>query len=376
MVSARTARALPFLAPLVVLALLVGCGTSDGAETRAVPEIRIDGVVVETSGDDVADRIRSLGTAGFTKSPPPQEQRLAAGLAPDPDAPLFVGDYADPFVLTVGDDIYLYTTNTLILNVPVLGAEAGQSAVTIGDALPRLPAWTSPGMVWAPSVLAVDGGYVLYYTSRHDDSGLQCVGVAASEKPQGPYVPLGDEPFVCQLDLGGTIDASPYRSADGRTWLLYKNDGNCCDIPTAIWSQELSADGRSLVGEPHALIATSEEWEGPLVEGPSMVEVDGHHWLLYSANDWNSPHYATGIARCESPEGPCEKDPAPWLSNHGTASGPGGLETFTDSQGRDWVIYHAWVGDTIGYEQGGVRALFAARLDPGEDRPHVRGISR
>ncbi|MEZ5269512.1 MAG: hypothetical protein R2789_13435 [Microthrixaceae bacterium] len=36
--------------------------------------------------------------------------------------------------------------------------------------------------------------------------------------------------FVCQRDLGRTIDASPFVDEDGTKWLLYKNDGNCCDI--------------------------------------------------------------------------------------------------------------------------------------------------
>ncbi len=168
------------------------------------------------------------------------QDRLANSRQPLPDQPLFLGDYADPFVLAVGPTLYLYTTNTVDENVPVLKSLAAVAASPQGDALPNLPKWTKPGRVWAPSVLATDGGYVLYYTSQDNQSGLQCVGAAFSKDPTGPFVDDHDGPFVCQRQLGGTIDASPFVDDDGTAWLLFKNDGNCCDIVTQLWSQQLS----------------------------------------------------------------------------------------------------------------------------------------
>ncbi|MBK6501463.1 glycoside hydrolase family 43 protein [Candidatus Neomicrothrix sp.] len=245
-----------------------------------------------------------------------------------------------------------------------------------GDAMATLPSWTEPGLVWAPSVLQTDDdGFVLSYTSLDSRSGLQCVGAARASSPLGPFVDGSDDPFVCQRELGGTIDASPFVDDDGTPYLLFKNDGNCCDITTQLWTQQLSADGMTLVGDAIALLETTEDWEGPLIEGPSMTTLGDSYWLLYSAYDWNSADYSVGLAQCESPVGPCTKRDGPWLANHGDASGPGGAEDFTDADGRRWMVYHAWVTDKIGYETGGERSLFAVPLDLRSGEPVARGLS-
>lgn len=277
-------------------------------------------------------------------------------------------------MLAIGPVLYLYTTNTVAENVPVLTSVAGIVASPAGDALPDLPDWTEPGLVWAPSVLSTDEGFVLYYTSKDRESGLQCVGAAFSTSPLGPFVDDRDDAFVCQRDLGGTIDASPFVDGDGTAWLLFKNDGNCCDIATELWTQQLSADGLGLEGDPVSLLATSEPWEGPLIEGPSMAQSGEDFWLFYSANDWDSADYTVGLARCDSPTGPCTKLDEPWLANHGAAAGPGGAEDFTDARGNRWVVYHAWVTDAVGYDNGGTRSLFAVPLDLDGTRPVATGL--
>lgn len=356
---------------LVVALLLASCSsgsTDDGSAptpSASAPAISRDRGV----------RVQTLGEVGVVVSPQSPQDRLDNGLVPLPDTPVFAGDYADPFVLAQGETLYLYTTNTEDENVPVLASAAGAIGAPLGDALPDLPGWTEPGRVWAPSVLELDEGYVLYFTSEDTASGLQCVGAAASDDPRGPFVDTSDGPLVCQRDLGGTIDASPFLDPDGNAWLLYKNDGNCCDLLTRIWSQRLSPDGLSVEGDPASLVETSEDWEGPLVEGPSMVPAaDGGHWLFYSANWWDSADYAVGAARCASPTGPCTKVDGPWLATHADVSGPGGSEAFVDARGTRWMIYHAWVGDQVGYDEGGGRALFALPLDVSGDLPVAVGL--
>lgn len=368
---------------VVTLALLSACGSSDPGESGAISTT--SGARSKTSatapastaasGGSVEQRIRTLGQKGIVVSPQSPQQRLANGLTPLPGAPLFEGDYADPFVLAVGPKLYLYTTNTVDANVPVLVSAAGVMAAPEGDALPKLPSWTKPGLVWAPSVLHTSDGYVLYYTSHDTESGHQCIGAAFSTTPQGPFVDDSDEAFVCQRDLGGTIDASPLVADDGTTWLVFKNDGNCCGITTRLWIQQLSADGRKVHGQPVSLLKTDEAWEGPLIEGPSMIQSGDHFWLFYSANDWDTASYATGVARCDSPTGPCSKMAKPFMVSHGDASGPGGAETFTDIRNRHWIVYHAWVNDKVGYQSGGTRSLFAVPLDVTGDEPVATGLS-
>jgi beta-xylosidase len=279
--------------------------------------------------------------------------------------PVYAGDFADPFVLLAGTEYFGYATNTRGFNVPVLRSDDLIEWRAAGDALPRLPSWAETGrkLTWAPSVIAVNDHYVLLFTARDYFSGLQCVGRAESGSPAGPFIPDDTAPFICQVESGGSIDASVTRDSTGQAYVIWKNDGNCCDKPVALWGQRLSEDGRTLVGSPTELLRPDQPWEGPLIEGPTMWQEQGTWHLLYSANRWNSDSYATGYAACASPLGPCQKAlTGPLLMSDEETAGPGGAEAFTDVSGRRWLAYHAWNAGRVGYSRGGVRSLRIDRV--------------
>lgn len=288
-------------------------------------------------------------------------------------APIYDGDFADPFSLRGPDANYAYATNTTSANVPVLRSRDGLSAQYLGDVLPDLPAWTEKGMVWAPSVLSLsDTSYVLYYTTKDTASGRQCISRATASSPAGPFQDTSTSAFICQLDGGGSIDPSPFVDRDGSFHLVWKNDGNCCDLPTQIWSAPLADDGLSLTGDPVALIGADQAWEGDLVEGPSMIEADDTYFLFYSANAWDTANYAIGYATCEGVQGPCTKpDDGPWMRSTGFARGPGGEEFFTGEGTGDsaaWMVYHGWLPRQVG-EPDGSRRLYLDEVRIIDGRP-------
>ena len=291
------------------------------------------------------------------------ELEAPAELAPSvPGAPVVQGDFADPFLFAADGDEYIYATNTLGQNVPAARFDRASEEIERAEALPELPDWTEPGTVWAPGVAEVEGGYALYYTTRHIESGLQCISVATAGDPLGPFTDDSDGPLVCEEELGGSIDASPFDDGT-RTWLLWKSDGNCCGIPTTISVQETSDDGTRLLGEPTALLGVDQEWEGELVEGPTMVDADGALLLFYSANRWDTADYAVGYAVCESVVGPCAKPQVkPWLATYEFAAGPGGQEV-TDGPEGPRIVYHGWSPEAVGYEDGGVRRLYVEPVE-------------
>ena len=47
--------------------------------------------------------------------------------------------------------------------------------------------------------------------------GTQCIGLATSDKPEGPFQPQGDKPLICQVDQGGSIDPATFRDNDGNS---------------------------------------------------------------------------------------------------------------------------------------------------------------
>ena len=74
------------------------------------------------------------------------------------------------------------------------------------------------------------------------------------------------------------------------------NDGGSTQ-PAYLWSQQLSADGMSLVGSPHQLLA-QDSVDFPFestIENPDMAYADGTYFLLFSAGIWNSPSYSESL---------------------------------------------------------------------------------
>ncbi|MBV8952209.1 MAG: family 43 glycosylhydrolase, partial [Actinobacteria bacterium] len=265
------------------------------------------------------------------------------------DGPVFPFDFADPFVLRVGSTYYAYSTNAGAGNVQVIQSDDMRHWQLLGNALPSLPAWAGTNATWAPSVLARNGYYVLYYVVPDMAAGQRCIASAVALAPQGPFVDSSPGPLVCRTDLGGAIDPSPLVDPSGNVWLLWRGEDHGGQ-KGAIYSAPLTPDGRALAGGPTALIRADQGWEQGVVEAPSMTAIPGGFALLYSGNDWNSRSYATGFAWCATPAGPCTKPPrGPVLASHDAVAGPGGAEFFTDPAGAEWIAYHAYTVPNIGY---------------------------
>lgn len=294
--------------------------------------------------------------------------------------PVLETDFADPFVLLADGIFYGYATNTDRGTVNVQLASSRNLADWAlvedagghpKDAMPELPPWARRGWTWAPEVLKTGTGYLLYFTAKEKKTGLQCVGVAASADPQGPFTSDAAEPLVCQRDLGGTIDASPFRDSDGQLYLYFKNDGNAARKPVQLWGQRLAPDGLSLAGEPAPLLKAEKGWEGSLIEAPTMVHSEKGYDLFYSANDfaWQdnaalSP-YAFGYAACDGPLGPCRHEKEPVLHSfnaEGTClSGPGHQAIFRVGP-RWFVAFHAWSATPSCHKLDWKRYLYVAPL--------------
>jgi hypothetical protein len=272
----------------------------------------------------------------------------------------FPYDFPDPFVLPAGGAYYGYSTNSGAGDIQVIRSADLTDWELVGNALPTLPGWAEPGATWAPSVLARGGGYVVYYTVREAASRRQCISRAVATRPTGPFHDDSAGPLVCQRELGGSIDPSPFVDADGRAHLLWKAEGTG-GPPQTIWSQQLTADGLALTGTAHALITADHGFEQGVVEAPSLVHADGAYHLVYAAADWNSRRYTAAVATCAGPAGPCTK-PADGrlLSSGPRLAGPGGVELFRGHDGALWAAFHAFSEPNVGYPAS--RYLYLARV--------------
>ncbi|WP_241996210.1 glycoside hydrolase family 43 protein [Kribbella antiqua] len=289
--------------------------------------------------------------------------------------PVYDSNFPDPQVIAVDNGYLAFATNGALGNVQTLKSSDLVSWEQVGDALPSLPPWTTPGKVWAPEVAVhATDRYVMYYATSHDASGRQCIGVAVASRPEGPYVDKSPRPLICQEVEGGSIDASPFQDSSGRRWLYWKNDGNAIDVDTWIYVSQLSPDGLTLVGPTQRLIKQDLPWEGRLVEAPYMVERNGKFHLFYSANAYDKSTYAVGHALCPTPTGPCTKSGDPILASSPDAAGPGHNMVLVKDD-RYWFIYHAWNPTAVGLDPPG-RTMWLSELTWTGDAPVVQPPQR
>jgi beta-xylosidase len=335
------------------------------------------------ASEDVAPSASADGGGAASASPSEVPESLEPGSAsPSVDGETFTNpvidrNFADPFVLEHDGTYYAYATGDLTVNIQVSTSPDLVEWSNRREALPRLPFWqpSSKGLTWAPEVVETSAGFVMHYTGRDVQSGRQCLAVAVAEAPEGPFVDESDEPFLCQQDLGGSIDSHPFQDADGRRYLFWKSDGNCCGIPVEMFAAELSDDGLVLESEPTVVegIAVDAPWERNLVEAPTVWLHDETYYLFYSANDYGSRNYAVGYATADDVLGPYEDaEENPILRTEveqgaGEAAGPGHQSIIVDGDGDPWMVYHAWDSGRIGDQLGGRRALWIDELEFDED---------
>jgi len=305
-----------------------------------------------------------------------------------PNPPVAPADFPDPMVAPTPTGFAAYATNSGFgPHVPTATSTSLRQWTPGPEALARTPAWAggAPFAYWAPAVHQFGSIWVLYFTAPHA-IGVQCIGVATAANPLGPYEPNNAGPIVCQGTLGGSIDPSVVVDRAGMPWLLWKSDGNCCQLPVYVWSQRLAVDGLSLEAgtSPTAILGVDQGWEDGssggrepwkrLVEAPAMVDYGGTYWLFYSGSWWDSVNYAVGFARCTSPAGGCVKPrDGPILKGSVQGAGPGGAEVFSQAGGQKWLVYHAWAFAAPSYASGGSRTMRLSALSFANGEPVLGG---
>ncbi len=289
--------------------------------------------------------------------------------------PVIQTNFPDPDVIQANGQYYVYATNGNNENIQIARSADLINWTQLPDALPTVGSWAKGGLglTWAPGVIQIGDQYNMYYVSRDIQSDKQCVGVATSASPEGPFKDANDHAFVCQADQGGTIDPSAFYDGD-TLYLYFKNDGNCCSLPVHLYVQQLSSDGLSLVGDPTSLVQNDQQWEGNLVEAPYMFKHNDKYYLFFSANNYADGSYATGYALCQSATGPCQQAAEnPILSSDSKQTppliGPGG-ETLIQVGDQTWMLYHEWNVNADG-SQGDARYMAVDKVNWPDDKPVV-----
>jgi Glycosyl hydrolases family 43 len=322
----------------------------------------------------------ALSPAAAPAVPPPAEPPVPDGGYTNP---VFAAPGApDPGVLDVGSthsDYFVFSTGD---RFPMLRSADLVNWTPAGRALPVRPSWAArPGdwNPWAPSVIERDGAcpglggprcFVLFHVSRHGtlDPPTNCIGVAVSPRPEGPYNELGPlggdvdasgRPPGCGDDGGySNIDPAPFVDSDGRAYLYLSTGRRCATTSpnTACpWDRRISviplAEDLLTASGPRLPLfgADSPGWEvgsfGPVVENPWPVKSGSTYVLLYSGGAYTGP-YGMGYATSSSPTGPFVKSAAnPVLAEAAGVLSPGGGMLATGPKGGSWLVYHGRRGN-------------------------------
>jgi beta-xylosidase len=271
------------------------------------------------------------------------------------------GDFPDPSVIRVGDDFYAAsTTGGWAPHFPLLHSRDLINWEIIGAVLTKTPAWAK-GDFWAPEIIADKGRYFVYYVARRrqgrgrfegkETTGTLCVAVATASTPTGPFTDKG--PLACQKL--GSIDPFFVRNENGKPFLIWKEDGNAFGQPTWLYAQRLDESGTKVLGKPTRLFRNTDPWEGGVVEGAYVLRRGGWFYFFYSGNACcgRGCNYALGVARSKTLLGDWEKNPAnPILAANKFWQCPGHGSIVTTSDGRDFLLYHAYRNDPDAFNIG------------------------
>jgi beta-xylosidase len=284
----------------------------------------------------------------------------------------------DPYVLDDGDahsDYWAFATGNLF---PVLHSSDLVHWTAQGTAMSGRPKWVTKAPdwhPWAPSVVQTaqacpgttsSSCYVMYYVALSASLNVNCIGVATSPTPGGPYRdqgPLADDPSIstdtssstppigCSDDYGkGNIDPSPFIDPSGQAYLYVSTDRTCngtsCVLKPTLSVIPLSSDLEHASGARQPLLSGDPgTWEAagvqvPTVEGPSVELHNGIYYLFYSGGSWRGA-YGSGYATGLSPTGPFTKAPSnPVLAMSSTVRTPGGGDDLvTGPHQSQWLVY-------------------------------------
>ena len=300
-----------------------------------------------------------------------------------PGSAAFDSDAPDPDVVATGSTYYAFTTGTALGNhIQVLVDTSGSSNSgwhsTTGQnygssALPVVPSWEQVDTQTSPGVFYWNGHWIMYYDAAQKghagNTGYDCLSVATAttlSPTNAIFTDTSTGPLVCDASLGGAIDPSPFvDTRTGSAYLVWKSNDGGSTQGAEIWSQQLSADGMSLVGAPTELLdqdTVRYPWEAT-VENPQIIEQGGVFMLLFSAGLWDSDAYSEAYVLCTSPTSLCTAGSTTRiLTSSGSASGPGGGSLFRDRSGQWMLAYAAWRPGCTNYACGGARRLFVGAV--------------
>lgn len=253
--------------------------------------------------------------------------------------PVIEGWYADPEGIIYGDTYWIFpTTSDVYENQTFFDCFSSKDLITWTKHSSILDTsrikWADSAM-WAPSVICKDNLYYLFFGANDIHPGdTGGIGVAVSDKPEGPYNDLLEKPLIDQHINGAQpIDQFVFRDDDNTYYMYYGGWGHCNVV-------KLNNSFTGLLPFNNGDIYKEVTPEG-YVEGPFMLKKDGKYYFMWSEGGWGGPDYCVAYAIADSPLGPFRRIGKILEQNPdiATSAGHHSVIHIPDSENY-YIIYH------------------------------------
>lgn len=253
--------------------------------------------------------------------------------------PIDKGWYADPEAVVFGHEYWIY---------PTYSAPYDQQTFMDAFSSRDLVHWTKHSHVidladvswgrralWAPAVVHKDGRYYLFFGANDVHPGeVGGIGVAVSDKPQGPFKDALGHPLIGEIVNGAQpIDQYVFRDNDGEYYMYYGGWGHCNMV-------RLSQDLLHVIPFKDGSTYREVTPKG-YVEGPFMLKRGGKYYFMWSEGGWGGPDYSVAYAISDSPFGPFNRVGKILQQDPKIATGAG-HHSVIKVPGRDeyYIVYH------------------------------------
>ena len=253
--------------------------------------------------------------------------------------PVFPGWYADPEGIIMDDEYWIF---------PTYSAPYDKQVHFDAFSSPDLVNWTkheriidttvikwAHRAIWAPSIIKKEDQYFLFFGANDIQSNEEYggIGVAVSDRPQGPYKDHLGKPLVDKFHNGAQpIDQFVFQD-NGKYYLIYGGWRHCniAQLKDDFTGFNPYEDGTTFKE------ITPENY----VEGPFMFKKDDKYYFMWSEGSWTGPDYSVAYAVADSPFGPFKRIGKTLQQDTKIATGAGHHSIIHNKDTDDYyMVYH------------------------------------
>ena len=253
--------------------------------------------------------------------------------------PIFPGWYADPEAIIYDDTYWVYPTYSYpfdeqtffdcFSSKDLVNWTKHEKILTNEEVK-----WARRAM-WAPAVLKHNDKYYFFFAANDVHEGeIGGIGVAAADKPEGPYKDLLGKPLIGHIINGAQpIDQFVYKDTDGQIYMYYGGWRHCNvvrlnDKMTGLLPFQDGSFYKEITPEKY-------------VEGPMIFKRNGKYYFMWSEGGWTGPDYCVAYAIADNPMGPFKRIETILQRDEKVGTGAGHHSLLNIPGTDDWyIVYH------------------------------------